>query len=275
MINLYNFYIENIKKDNYYYRFYEFITNDNLSKQSKEIEEIFGISNYTYEDKIREYEIYDEEEAIKKLRDLCEPNLSIDEYYKKVFYLICYFLNYNDYEIEEYPRMLERPPVEPTDFIINDIRNRAFKLGLNDGNTIHYNTRRKIVSNLNFFQKKKKSIKIDEDINSMFQFISTRNARFESMSTDEKIKEILNLIENLLKIDGKYIEFNFEKFSLGAITELEVKEFKNKIQCFRHSSNESIQERKSFSDNEKKFIIDYGILICNLIYYNKQDYSAE
>lgn len=79
MINLYNFYIENIKKDNYYYRFYEFITNDNLSKQSKEIEEIFGISNYTYEDKIREYEIYDEEEAIKKLRDLCEPNLSIDE----------------------------------------------------------------------------------------------------------------------------------------------------------------------------------------------------
>ena len=83
----------------------------------------------------------------------------------------------------------------------------------------------------------------------MFMEISTRNARFENMTIDEKIKEIANLIENLLYVDDEII-----------------KKYRKQIQCFRHSSNNALEERKQFSDEEKEFIIDYGITIIKLIY---------
>lgn len=46
--------------------------------------------------------------------------------------------------------------------------------------------------------------------------------------------------------------------------------FKKEIQCFRHATKEALKERQNnFNDIQKMFIIDYGIMICKLIYYNK------
>ena len=90
------------------------------------------------------------------------------------------------------------------------------------------------------------------------------------MSTDEKIKEIINLIENLLKENGKYIKLDYKNIALDVLNDDIITSFKKKIQCFRHSSEEAIKERQSFTENQKKFIIDYGIMICNLIYYNRK-----
>ena len=117
--------------------------------------------------------------------------------------------------------------------------------------------------------KKKADTNITEDLNLKFQEISTRSARFENMSTDEKIREILNMIEYLLKDNGKYVKLDYEKITLNTINEQLIIDFKKQIQCFRHASEESIKERKSFTDDQKKFIIDYGIMLCNLLYYNK------
>ena len=38
------------------------------------------------------------------------------------------------------------------------------------------------------------------------------------------------------------------------------------VRIFRHSSNNALEERKQFSDEEKEFIIDYGITSIKLIY---------
>ena len=82
----------------------------------------------------------------------------------------------------------------------------------------------------------------------------------------EVIKEIGNLIEYLLKKDKKFITLNYEYISSGFIKESDVKNLRKKVQCFRHSSQESIDERNSYTDEQKKFIVEYGIIICNLIY---------
>lgn len=110
------------------------------------------------------------------------------------------------------------------------------------------------------------NIVIIEDLDLLMQRISTRNAQFCEMALNEKIKEIGNLIENLLKKNGKYISLKYEKMSLGFIRENDIKEYRKKIQCFRHSSQESLEERNGHLEEQKQFLMEYGIVLCNLIY---------
>lgn len=266
MINLLDFYKNNISKDDYYYKFYDDII-IKPERANKELNDFLGVvADVSNNDS---FEIFDEEDAIKKFRDLCEPNLFYTQENIMQFYFICFFLYKRNYVIKEFPRLLQRPPKDPMEFKDSDIRNRAFELKLDENGTVRYQIRRKIVADLHF--EKIKDTNVSEDLNLKFQEISTRGARFESMPTDEKIKEILNMIEYLLKENGTYIELDYERISLNTIDKQLIIDFKKKLQCFRHASAESIKERNNYTDKQKKFIIDYGIMLCNLIYYNKNN----
>lgn len=107
---------------------------------------------------------------------------------------------------------------------------------------------------------------ISDELETIVQKISTRNAQFREMALDEKLKEIGNLIEYLLKKDKKFISLNYEQITLGFIKEDDVKNLRKRIQCFRHSSQESIKERYKYTKNQKEFMVELGIVICNLIY---------
>lgn len=71
------------------------------------------------------------------------------------------------YEIKEFPRILERPPVEPADFTYGDIRNRIIAEGNDDKGTVRYATRRQFVANLTFIQKSN-HIEIDSTVDQKF-----------------------------------------------------------------------------------------------------------
>ena len=86
------------------------------------------------------------------------------------------------------------------------------------------------------------------------------------MSTDEKLAEIANLIENMLKKDGKFLTIDYSLVCFDYINEETFKGYRHKLQCFRHSSDESIRERASFSDGQKAFLIDYGLVIIKAIH---------
>ena len=103
-------------------------------------------------------------------------------------------------------------------------------------------------------------------INQKFIEISNRQSSFNNMSTDEKLAEIANLIENMLKKDGKFITIDYSLVCFDYIDEETVKEYRHRLQCFRHSSDESIQERASYSDEQKSFLIDYGLVIIKAIH---------
>ena len=108
---------------------------------------------------------------------------------------------------------------------------------------------------------------VNEELDELMRRISTRNAQFNEMALDERLKEIANLIENLLKKDGKFIELNYDNISLGFINENDVRKFKKILQCFRHSSEESLEEREKYTENQKQFLVNLGLTICHLIYY--------
>ena len=213
-----------------------------------------------------EFQIFDTEEAITKFKELCQPEVSFSDNEKKCwFYLVSYYLFKMGYEIKEFPRILARPPIEPSDFAYGDIRNKIIALGDDDNGTVRYAVRRKFVANLTF-ELRSTHIELDNAIDQKFIEISNRQASFNNMSTDEKLAEIANLIENLLKKNGKFITPDYSKVCLEFITNDIVTNYRKKMQCFRHSADESIKERSSYSEDQKNFLIDYGLTIVKVIH---------
>ena len=256
-MDLKEFYLQNVKESEYHYRFRESVLN--VNKRYNVFSGYEDVEDY-------EFQIFDTEEAITKFKELCQPEVSFSDNEKKCwFYLVSYYLFKMGYEIKEFPRILARPPIEPSDFAYGDIRNKIIALGDDDNGTVRYAVRRKFVANLTF-ELRSTHIELDNAIDQKFIEISNRQASFNNMSTYEKLAEIANLIENLLKKNGKFITPDYSKVCLEFITNDIVTNYRKKMQCFRHSADESIKERSSYSEDQKNFLIDYGLTIVKVIH---------
>ena len=255
-MDLKEFYFQNVTETEYHHRF------------RKSIEDVNHVYDITGDEEVEDYEfyVYDAEEAITKFRELCQPEVTFDKEKKCWFYLITYYLFKNGYEIKEFPRLLARPPVEPSDFTIGDIRNRLIARGDDDNGTVRYATRRTFVASLTFNQKAS-HIQIDDVIDQKFVEISNRSASFNNMSIDEQLAEIANLIENMLKQDGKYISLDYSSVCLDYLDEADITSYRKKMHCFRHSTSEAITERKAYTDEQKNFFVDYGLTIVKVIHF--------
>ena len=199
------FYFQNIQESEYHYRFYSSIQNSN---------KVYNVFDGYSEVDDCGFEVYDIEEAITKFRELCQPEVSFANNENKCwFYLVTYYLHRMGYEIKEFPRLLARPPVDPYDFTYGEIRNRIISQGGDVNGTVRYATRRVFIARLTF-ELKANHIGIDNSIDQKFIEISNRQASFNNMSTDEKLSEIANLIENMLKCDGKYITPDYSSICL-------------------------------------------------------------
>ena len=216
------------------------------------------------------FEIRDTQVAIEKFKSLCDP------YYEKLgysdvercwFYLITYYLYTMGYEIEEFPDVLMRPPLNLYDFTSNEIRNKIIsQAGQEADGKVPWAKRSQLVKNLTFKQKIT-HIGISDYIEQKFIEISTRNAAFDDMDTDEKLKEIVNLIENMLKKEnGKYDKLDYSKLCFDYVSDEKIRTYKNKLQCFRHASDANLKQREAFTDEQKNFLIDFGLIILKAIY---------
>lgn len=256
-MDLKDFYIQNIQKDEYHYRFCTSIENVN---------KIYNIFSGYEEVGDYKFEVYDAEEAITKFRELCQPDVDFSGSENKCwFYLISYYLYKIGYEIKEFPRVLARPPVNPSDFTYGEIRNKIIAKGDDDNGTVRYIVRRKFVASL-IFEQKSSYVDIDESINQKFVEISNRQASFNNMSTDEKLAEIANLIENLIKKNGKFLALDYTTICFDYISNDIVTNYRKKMHCFRHATDDSIAERNIYSEEQKSFFVDYGLTIVKVIY---------
>ncbi len=257
-MDLLKFYKDNVDKDEYYYKMYDKIITF-PEQQSRDAELVFG---FKVNNNNKKYEIFDAEEAIEKFKYFCQPDSQLDSNF---FHLLCFYLLKKGYVLNDFPRLLERPPMDPNDFIYKEIRNRAVSLGKQRENgEVSYNARRNIISKFNFSLGS--NVKIVDDMKELFIKISTRNSSFEAMHKDEKIQNIANLIENLLKKDNNFVVLNYEGISFDYINDDMIKKYRRQVQCFRHATEEDINERESFSELQKEFLIEYGILLLNVIH---------
>ena len=242
MIDLEQYYLDNIEEGDYYYRFFPLIEGVNKTYN------IF-CGEVTSQD--FEFVVHDEIEAIEKFRSLCQPENKLSSTEDKCwFYVIAYYLDACGYIIEQFPDVLRRPPAEPSLFTYNAIRDRAISLGLVDDGAVLWATRRMLVADMKFVRKTS-SIAIGENLGELVQRISAGNSRFEEMEVDEQLREIANLIEHLLKKNGKFVQPDYSKVTLGYVDDNTVRMLRDKLQCFRHSSSESLKERTEFTEEQK------------------------
>lgn len=255
-MDLKEFYFQNVTKDDYHYLFHTAIKDVNIT---------YNIFSGAEETNDYPFEVFDAEEAILKFRELCQPEVHFDKEKNCWFYLLTYYLFKLGYEIKEFPRLLARPPINPSDFVYKDIRNRIIAKGEDDNGTVRYATRRVFVEKLTF-EIRNTHIDIGNALEQKFVEISNRSASFNSMSTDEKLAEIANLIENLLKKNGKFVAPDYSSICFGFINDEMITAYRKKMHCFRHSAEESIAERKTFSEEQKTFFVDYGLTIVKVVH---------
>lgn len=256
-MDLREFYFNNINNNEYHYCFYTFIN---------EINTRYNVFEGEIEENVCGFEVFDCEEAIEKFKALCLPEVSFyDKENKCWFYLLTYYLNKSGYYIKEFPTLLARPPVDPTRFTYNDIRNAIIAKGEDDNGIVRFATRRQWVANFTF-KRKSNHIELNDSIEQKFVEISNRNATFDSMSTDEKLSEITNLIENMLKKNESFTTVDYSIECFDFINDEMVKEYRKKLQCFRHASSKSIEERGKYTEAQKRFLIDYGLTIIKVMH---------
>ena len=261
-MELRRYYLENITSDEYYYKFYDLVEKVNYTWNA--------FSGYN-ETNCFKFEVYDEEEAINKFREICMPeNQDFDNESTCWFYVIAYYLHKKGYRIKEFPSLLMRPPATPYDFSYKIIREWIKDDGEDDNGRVKFDTRRRYVKKLSFEKHSHLEIN-DENIERRFSEISTHGARFDEMSSEEKIAELANLIEHYLKTESGFLNLDYNDISFGFINNDSIMRYRKNVQCFRHSSEISLAERKEFSEKQMNFLIDYGIVIIKLIESKKKE----
>lgn len=254
MISLREYFLENIDDKSYYKKF-----KDNIE---------FGyddaFNSYTIPD--LEFPITDtlDDDIIKKFKNLVQPSNHYNEY--EEFILICFYLNHRGYYIKQFPTHLETPSSLST-FAYDEIRTFLIENGRDDAGTVRWNTRRALISKLEFSKKDKINTNFSEDIEKRFMNISTRGSKFDNMSNPEKLKEILNMIEHKLKVKKNFIEIK-EENTYGLISNKNIMDYRKKLHCYRHSDEINMRKREELKGIEL-FLIHYGISIIHLIFEEK------
>lgn len=257
LLDLRKFYLDNVEQSEYYYRFRDVVVHVNETRN------VFCGIQETYD---YTFEVFDTEEAIEKFKILCmSENENYDKEAQCWFYLILYYLYKHGYVLEQFPKLVERPPEDTYDFVNREIRTRLIADGKESNGTEGYAIRRTFVGSFTFKQKNQ-YIDFGKELEAKFRRISTRDAEFQAMSRDEKLAEIVNLIENLLKKDDKYLKLNYSEICEAFLNDDIIKKYKKILQCFRHSAEHSIEERSTFTDDKKDFFIDFGIVIVKTIH---------
>lgn len=111
MIDLREYYLDNISEDDYYYRFYSLIEGVNRT---------YNVFYGEHETQGFEFLVHDEIEAIEKFRQLCrpenEPNRKEDRCW---FYIVAYYLNAHGYH-RAIPRCTAQAPERTIQLYIRD-----------------------------------------------------------------------------------------------------------------------------------------------------------
>lgn len=207
---------------------------------------------------------YDADEVICEFKRMIQPGFekSVPLSKNEDFILLCFYLYNEGYVIREFPEFLSRPDSKCAlyDFGYEQIR-LYLREKYNYIAGVPWEARRKLIDKLTF---EKDKYHVDYDIDQLMQNISTRSASFIEMSIDEKLKEICNGIEYLLKKNGEYCKLDYTD-CLDILSDDCIIKYKKKLNCFRHASNETLLERSSYSDFQKQLLVRYGIFILEIL----------
>lgn len=246
-MELLSFFLDNITEKDPYYQFKEKIETG-----------WFDILDNQYIDYDKLYVVHPKE-AISKFKELCQPAPNYSDESNVQFILICFYLYKENYYIEQFPDFLFIPQ-NLSEFAYGQIRTYLIENWGEDSGRVTWQARRKLIKQLKF--KISENYYLRNELNDTFRIISTRGAEFHMMTGEEKLKEIANMLEFVLKDKRKFLSLDTGNLYFNFITNDNIKLYRKKIQCFRHSSKESLEERRELLP-KIDFLISYGLAILS------------
>lgn len=247
---------------------------DNFSKNNNSyyddrylMESITDYETYTALEKSLEF--VDDRQIIENWKSMLYPyqydNAFLETFDDIRFLYMSYYLWSEKYVIKDF--------VEILNFFKgrNNLSNVIFysatevKFGRNDKGHVTWKNRRKFIDDL-ILIKNSGVLAIKEEIDGLFVKISTRSSDFHSMSTDEKLENIRNVYEYLITQYGGFSKIDYHTEFMELINEDNLKKYSNKLHAFRHGNPYAIKERETYNEDEKKYMIDFGVLILNKLH---------
>ena len=70
----------------------------------------------------------------------------------------------------------------------------------------------------------------------------------------------------VLRKEAEDITPDYPKICFDYISNDVVKSYRKKMHCFRHATDDAISERKTYSEEQKSFFVDYGLTIVKVIH---------
>lgn len=254
MLDLRDYFLDNITSDSAYYKYKDDIEygvpdySNQFSEQTN-LPKVLVNENFPIE-------------IIDKFKTLILPRNNFSEKENLEFLLICYYLNNKNYYIKQFPTLLENPTTL-SDFSNIQMRNYLFSKGRSDDHRVRWAERRSFTQELEFLKGDSISGDFNEPIEELFTKISTRGSTFDNMENQEKLKDISNLLEHILKENNKYKPID-TKDTLGLISSNFVKDYRNILHCYRHGEKSDLDKRDELKDKEF-FLIHLGISIIHAI----------
>ena len=243
MINITQYFKENISKNDYYKYHFE------------------GIA---YDETIREYRFFDDIELIEKFKRFLKKKLKEDISLRDEdrYIIISFYLDSNGYYIREIPEYLARPYDKAAlPWLFKEIDKHIENVDKYNKKEL-LRKKEKFIDDMNII---KKGQSVPENIEECFRIISNRDASFNDMSENEKLETICNAIEYYLKNDREKFDKYIFSEKLNIINNEMICQFRKTIQCFRHASKKDINERDSYNSFEKDLMIRYGLFIIETI----------
>jgi hypothetical protein len=232
----------------------------------KELKSIPGASKNPFVFDDVELKIIDFDDAIntwKQVLIAAVDSISHEDDIK--FLLTSFFLFNNGYQIEQFPSLLKniKSLFETSNFFRIQTSIKFGFEGVAGG--VKYEHRREFIRNLTFKKLETALSYTEEDLEVLLRKISLNDIDFKSKSLNEQLVDIRNAYENLTITTTGFDIVNFEELTFNYITSEMAKDFTKRLHAFRHAKEESLLERGGYSDEQKKFFVDFGILLLHLV----------
>lgn len=231
---------------------------------SSEIQNIIRAFKFKVENNEQDsYDLTTAQAVIDSFKTIISPDneyLFEDTCWQAKYYLASFYLHSSGYVLEQFPCLLEHPKPLP-DFATTDIRT-AIKSQETHLDSVPWDLRRIYISKLNFILKSTSTITISSELNKLFADVSLIDKNlYDVTSLDKVLETIINLIERILKKNGKYIDVHYDKLFCHFISKKTFMDYKQLLQNFRHHSEQNIVIRTNLSNTQKLFLIDFGLTI--------------
>lgn len=209
-----------------------------------------------------------DEDVISEFRSYLEPYnetqkggalSELDLANNERFLYICNYLNEKGYVVKQLPNLLREPKNR---FAASD-QIRMLVLQKKKSNPVRWSDRRLFISKLVI---EKTTVDLSKDTKTLLESISTNSTAFSRKTNDEKLADLCNAIENLLKPsqNSPWIQVD-SHFFLEIVDDETIRAYRKLLQPFRHSTKDHLAARKAMSEQTKAFLVDYGIVLVKHI----------